>query len=196
MKKLPIDLDDLITAMQTHLDEATHYLDTETGKIELIDHDLLSLVEDEDGESGEDAGEEIEEDEGEESDEDEAEEDQNETDARIRLPVPDWQKGDLPIARAIAAEDPRYVPLPEPDPHEDHRLMSRFAAGVEDPHARQRLEDALDGRGAFSRFRRVIGDYPKLRDEWHACQDAATREEALEWLAELGIEAAEKREGA
>ncbi len=97
----------------------------------------------------------------------------------------------LPIARAIAAEDERYVSLPEPDPHEDYRLMSRFASGVEDPHARQRLEDALDGRGAFGRFRRVLGDYPKLRDQWHARLNEATRERALEWLAELGIEAVE-----
>lgn len=164
MKRLPIDLDDLVTAMQTHLDESTHYLDTETGKIELVDHDLVSRLQD--------AG-----------DDEEAESD---------LDVPDWEKPLLPVARAIAAEDPRYVPLPEPDPHADYKLMSRFAARVEDAHARQRLEDALDGRGAFSRFRRVLGDYPELRDEWRTLQDEATRADALAWLAKLGIEPAEK----
>jgi len=158
MRQLPIDLDELVDCMQQHLDESGFYLDTQTGKIDLVGEDLLSLVE----------GEE----EGEEADAD----------------VPDWEKAALPLARAIAADDPRYVALPEPDPHEDYRLMSRFAAGVEDPHARQRLEDALDGRGAFGRFRRVLGDYPELRDAWQARQDEATRERALEWLAELGIE--------
>ena len=44
----------------------------------------------------------------------------------------------------------------------------------------------------FSGVRAVVGDYPALRDQWHALQDEATREEALEWLAELGIEPAEK----
>lgn len=182
MKRLSIDLDDLITAMQTHLDEACHYLDTETGKIELVDDELLSRVEDKGGEF----------DEGEELDEAEGEGEQDADDEGPGFPVPDWEKPLLPIARAVAAEDPRYVPLPEPDPHGDYRLMSRFAAGVEDPHARQRLEDALDGRGAFGRFHRVIADYPKLRDEWNDCQDAATREQALEWLTELGIEAVPK----
>ncbi len=167
MRQLPIDLDDLITAMQTHLDEANHYLDTQTGKIELVEADLVNRLLEE---------EEEEEEEGEEDD----------------LDLPDWEKELLPIARAIAADDPRYVALPEPNPHEDYRLMERFTAGVKDPHARQRLEDALNGRGAFSRFRRVLGDYPELRDQWHAAQDAATREEALAWLAELGIEAVEK----
>lgn len=177
MKKLPIDLGDLITAMQTHLDEASHYLDTETGKIELIGTDLLSQVEDEgaDLDEGEEGGEEDADDEG------------------ADFPAPDWEKELLPIARAIAAEDPRYVPLPEPDPHEDYRLMSRFAVSVEDPHARQRLQDALGGRGAFGRFRRVLGDYPKLRDKWHEFQDAATREQAIEWRAELGIEVVESK---
>jgi len=164
MKRLPIDLDDLVTAMRTHLDESMHYLDTETGKIELVDHDLVSRLQD----AGDDE------------------------DAESDFDIPDWEQALLPVARAIAAEDPRYVALPEPDPHADYKLMSRFAARVEDPHARQRLEDALDGRGAFGRFRRVLGDYPALRDQWHALQDEATREEALEWLAELGIEPAEK----
>ena len=39
--------------------------------------------------------------------------------------------------------------------------------------SRQRLDDASDSRGAFSRFRRVLGDYPELRNQWHARQDAA-----------------------
>ncbi len=34
----------------------------------------------------------------------------------------------------------------------------------------------------------MLGDYPELRDQWHACRDAATREQAMEWLEELGIE--------
>lgn len=165
MKQLPIDLDELVDHMQQHLDEQACYLDTQTGKIELIDLDLVHRL----------------------ADEDEGEEDE--------VDMPDWEKELLPIARAIAAEAPRYVSLPEPDPHEDYRLMSRFAAGVGDPHARQRLQDALDGRGAFSRFRRVVGDYPELRDQWHAAHDAATRAEAVEWLAELGIEVAEKPKG-
>jgi hypothetical protein len=165
MKQLPIDVDELIAAMQTHFDEATHYLDTQTGKLELIDETLVRQLEDE------------------------AEDDEDELD------VPGWEKELLPIARAIAAGDERYVPLPGPDPHEDYRLMEQFAADVKDPHARQRLEDALDGRGAFSRFRRVLGDYPELRDQWHAAQDAAAREQALEWLAEFGIEAVEKPKG-
>jgi hypothetical protein len=40
----------------------------------------------------------------------------------------------------------------------------------------------------------VLGDYPELRDQWHAAHDAATREQALQCPAELGIEAVEKPE--
>jgi hypothetical protein len=38
----------------------------------------------------------------------------------------------------------------------------------------------------------VLGDYPELRDQWQAAQDEVAREQAVEWLPELGIEAVEK----
>ena len=165
MRQLPIDLDELVECMQQHFDEAGHYLDKQTGEIELVDESFVRQIED------------------------------GEEDEGAEFDGPDWEKELLPIAQAVAVGDERYVPLPEPDPHEHYQRMVRFAAGVEDPHARQRLEDALDGRGAFGRFRRVLSDHPELRDQWHARQIAAMRERALECLAELGIEAVRKPKG-
>ena len=156
LKKLPVDLDELVACMeQGGLEmEVENYLDVESGAI----HSIMP----------------------------------GDFEARDEEDLPDWEKPLLPIARAIADDDPRYVPIPTSDSDEDYQRMVRFAESVEEGQPRARLLDALDGRGAFSRFRRALHDYPDVQKRWHAYHDAALREEAVEWLAGLGIEAAKR----
>jgi hypothetical protein len=50
------------------------------------------------------------------------------------------------------------------------RDMADFASAVEDLRTREMLEDALQGKGALSRFRRAI-DRADLREAWHCFAD-------------------------
>jgi hypothetical protein len=52
----------------------------------------------------------------------------------------------------------------------------------------EKLEIALDGKGAFRRFKNVISDYPEEEKRWFAFKDKRMREEVIEWLNDLGIE--------
>ena len=66
--------------------------------------------------------------------------------------------------------------------------MAEFAASVTNGRFRDRLEAALDGRGAFRRFKTaLLGDLAE-RDRWFAFRDGRLRAAAREWLAEQGIE--------
>jgi Uncharacterised protein family (UPF0158) len=49
-----------------------------------------------------------------------------------------------------------------------------------------RLEVAIDGRGAFRRFKNVLFDWPDDREEWFAFSDERRRGRAREWLADVG----------
>ena len=49
-----------------------------------------------------------------------------------------------------------------------YRDMAEFSALVGDPRANERLSCALQGRGAFRRFKDTLLDYPDLRKEWFA----------------------------
>lgn len=66
--------------------------------------------------------------------------------------------------------------------------MADFADEVSDPMLKVRLQDALDGRGAFSRFRRVIGQDDTYGDLWMAFQQERQLGRAVEWLAEEGFD--------
>ena len=66
--------------------------------------------------------------------------------------------------------------------------VADFAASVADARLRERLEVALDGRGAFRRFKAALLDDLAERDRWFSRRDARLRAAAREWLAAQGIE--------
>lgn len=62
--------------------------------------------------------------------------------------------------------------------------MQDFIAHVRDPRARGPLERAIEGRGAFRRFKDTLFDFPELREAWFTFHDARMQRRALEWLAD------------
>ena len=70
----------------------------------------------------------------------------------------------------------------------EYRWMEEFTGTVRDARLRGRLEVALDGRGAFGRFKNVLLDFPAERERWFAFRDERLHAAAREWLGELGIE--------
>lgn len=66
--------------------------------------------------------------------------------------------------------------------------MEDFAARVRDPQARELLQGALNGRGAFRRFKDLLElDFPDLRGAWFAFHDVRAERRAIEWLARRGL---------
>ena len=70
----------------------------------------------------------------------------------------------------------------------EYGWMAEFTETVGDARLRDRLEVALDGRGAFRRFKNVLLDFPAARERWLAFRDERLRAAAREWLEEQGIE--------
>ena len=92
--------------------------------------------------------------------------------ARFRSPV----AGTPAEADAVVVE-----PLPAAIAYAD---MEDFAAHVRDVRARDLLERAIVGRGAFRRFKDTLIEMPDLRRAWFAFHDARSERRALEWLVE------------
>lgn len=55
------------------------------------------------------------------------------------------------------------------------------------------LEVALNGKGAFRRFKDVLPDFPEERNRWFQFRDARLHQRILEWLEENDL--APAREG-
>jgi Uncharacterised protein family (UPF0158) len=66
-----------------------------------------------------------------------------------------------------------------------YRDMVDFAEGISDERTGRRLGRALEGRGAFRRFKNELHEeYPELVSAWHAFQDARAVRRAVEWLVD------------
>jgi hypothetical protein len=61
--------------------------------------------------------------------------------------------------------------------------MTDFADGISDSAAARRLSRALQGKGAFRRFKNQLYEHhPELISAWHALRDVRAQRRAVEWL--------------
>jgi hypothetical protein len=88
-----------------------------------------------------------------------------------------------------ALEAGHLIPVEPLGSRVEYSWMADFVATVDDARLRDRLEVALDGRGAFRRFKNVLLDFPAERERWFAFRGERLRAAALAWLAEQEIEA-------
>ncbi len=168
MRKLRINWFDLEAAVEGAGPEVSHYLDTETGKVLMVMHDLRQDMEALLEEAGPDAS--IEE-------------------VLAQSGVPDWQKDALREAFHVEEHyGAGVIGLPEPDAHEDHRDMEDFMATVHDASLREELARALQGRGTFRRFRSVIHSRFREKEQWFEFKRERLRQRMANWLASLDIE--------
>jgi len=66
--------------------------------------------------------------------------------------------------------------------------MADFAEGISDGAAGRRLARALQGPGAFRRFKNQFYEHlPQLISPWHALRDVRAQRRAVEWLLDQGL---------
>ncbi len=82
----------------------------------------------------------------------------------------------------------RYVAVPKPHTREAYGDMEEFVLTVEEAGLQDLLEVAIDGPGAFRRFKNVLGRYPETREEWFRFKAARTRQRVVDWLNSIGVE--------
>jgi hypothetical protein len=89
---------------------------------------------------------------------------------------------------AFDPEDERYARIAAPTSDEAYRAMESFVDQLDEPDVQAELRRALEGQGAFSRFRAVLAGYPDLRARWEQVKRDGLLQAALAWLARLGID--------
>lgn len=66
--------------------------------------------------------------------------------------------------------------------------MADFAEGISDTRAGLRLEQALQERGPFRRFKNELYDHhPDLIAAWHGWRDVRAERRAVQWLLDQGL---------
>jgi len=86
----------------------------------------------------------------------------------------------------------RYEQIPRVESHEGYRDMVDFIAALDNEHLAELLEVAINGKGAFRRFKDVLLNYPEERERWFKFKDDRMEERAMEWLDAIDVTLSEE----
>jgi hypothetical protein len=87
-----------------------------------------------------------------------------------------------PQMHTRVSSDPNYLRIEPVSSREQYRWMERFIATVEESELREKLVQAIDGKGAFRRFKDVLMSFPVDRERWFAFRSERLRSCMEAWL--------------
>jgi len=95
--------------------------------------------------------------------------------------LPDWQKEEVEIARAVCDDNgERFISAPDKFDFHEYRYMERFIETVENEKAAEELWRAIRGRGAF-RYFKDTAERLGLLERWFRYRDGAMKEFVIAW---------------
>ena len=97
-----------------------------------------------------------------------------------------------PAMHSRIMNDRRYIRIDPVSSREQYRWMERFIATVDEPELRRRLANAIDGKGAFRRFKDALMNHPVDRERWFAFRSERLRACMESWLNAHGIQSVDR----
>lgn len=91
------------------------------------------------------------------------------------------------LRESVVSESTRYLHIPQAGSDESYRDMEDFIDIVLDEHLKEILETAIQGSGAFRRFKDALVRHSEARELWFKFKDDRTQKRIREWLSEIGI---------
>jgi len=88
----------------------------------------------------------------------------------------------------IINDEDRYLFIDPATSREQYCWMEHFVASIEDEDLQERLVIAIDGKGAFRRFKDVLLHYPHERERWFNYRSDKLHAYINEWITEKDIE--------
>jgi len=96
---------------------------------------------------------------------------------------------DAAARRTKVSNNPdRFLRVDPASSREQYRWMERFVGAVQDLPLRERLLVAIDGKGAFRRFKDVLLAFPAERERWFAYRSELLHLHIQTWIDHLHIE--------
>jgi hypothetical protein len=92
-----------------------------------------------------------------------------------------------PEMHSRIASDTTYMRIEPVSSREQYRWMERFIPMVDEGELRDQLSAAIDGKGAFRRFKDVLMTYGTERERWFAFRSERLRVFMEAWLGAHGL---------
>ena len=89
---------------------------------------------------------------------------------------------------AVQANQNEYVPVDTVPSRIQYQWVDEFTKTIEDEGLRERVEAAINGKGAFRRFKDILLTVPDERRRWFEFRDLMMRQRVVDWVREKGIQ--------
>ncbi len=95
------------------------------------------------------------------------------------------------VRKKIDDDPDRFEEIPKSDSREGYQDMEEFIDTIQDEHIAEVLSTAIEGRGAFRRFKDTLLRYPDERERWFKFKNDLMKHRAMEWLDEIRVKPSE-----
>jgi len=99
---------------------------------------------------------------------------------------PDWQRASIKDALDVIENWTNYIELPDKWEINEYDIMEDFCGSVKNDRVSNALYSAIQGRGAFRRFKDAICRYG-VEDDWYKFRYEALKDIAIQWCEENEI---------
>lgn len=99
---------------------------------------------------------------------------------------PDWQQDSIKSAIDVIVNWENYIELPDKWEINEYDIMEEFCGSIKNDGVSNALYSAIQGRGAFRRFKDAIIRFG-VEDDWYKFRDEALKQVAIEWCEENEI---------
>lgn len=103
----------------------------------------------------------------------------------------DGQPETAELRSRVIAGGEGFIKIEPASSREQYKWMERFVATVTDEALRERLVIAIDGKGAFRRFKDVLLNYPAERERWFTYRGELLHWQIQVWMEREAIESSE-----
>lgn len=99
---------------------------------------------------------------------------------------PEWMDDMVQLAKSYIEDDTNFIALPSQYDIDEYSMMENFTFSLNDERHKEILSIALQGKGAFRRFKDTV-IYLGIADNWYQYRDKQYKEFVLEWCEMEGI---------
>ncbi|WP_184191299.1 UPF0158 family protein [Paenibacillus sp. JGP012] len=100
--------------------------------------------------------------------------------------LPDWQLEEMEEELEFLKHEEDYEALPRELDINSYRIMEKFIFSLNDDEQVSILQEAIQGKGAFGRFRNKAANLGLL-EKWYQFRRECHQEIAIDWCEQKGI---------
>lgn len=92
-----------------------------------------------------------------------------------------------PTLATVRADPQRYIAIDAIPSRIQYQWLDDFIRSIENEDTRGRMEAAINGKGAFRRFKDILLTLPEERRRWFEYRDQMMRQRIVEWVREQSV---------